>query len=71
MSASGQREILVEPAYAEALKQENVEPFAAPKLELVQLEFTEKPFIFKSHCSGRAGSGTRPLHRADGGTEQI
>ena len=41
-------EILVEPAYAEALKQENVEPFAAPKLELVQLEFAEKPFIFKA-----------------------
>ena len=41
-------EILVEPAYAEALKQEDVTPFAQPKLELVQLEFAEKPFIFKA-----------------------
>lgn len=41
-------EILVEPAYNEALKQEDVRPFAQPKLELVQLEFTEKPFIFKA-----------------------
>ncbi len=41
-------EILVEPAYAEALKQEDVTPFAQPKLELVQLEFVDKPFIFKA-----------------------
>lgn len=41
-------EILVEPAYAQALTQEEVEPFAQPKLELLQLEMTEKPFIFKA-----------------------
>lgn len=41
-------ELLVEPAYAAALEQESVEPFAQPKLELVQLEMTEKPFIFKA-----------------------
>lgn len=41
-------ELLVEPAYAEALKQESIEPFAQPKLELVQLELTDKPFIFKA-----------------------
>jgi trigger factor len=41
-------ELLVEPAYAAALEQEAVEPFAQPKLELVQLEFAEKPFIFKA-----------------------
>ncbi len=41
-------EILVEPAYADAIKQENVEPFAQPKLELLQLDLTEKPFIFKA-----------------------
>ncbi len=41
-------ELLVEPAYAEALEQEAIEPFAQPKLELMQLEFAEKPFIFKA-----------------------
>ena len=41
-------ELLVEPAYADALEQESVEPFAQPKLELLQLEFAEKPFIFKA-----------------------
>ncbi len=41
-------ELLVEPAYAEALQQEEIEPFAQPKLELMQLEFAEKPFIFKA-----------------------
>ncbi len=41
-------ELLVEPAYAEALEQEEIEPFAQPKLELMQLEFAEKPFIFKA-----------------------
>ena len=41
-------ELLVEPAYAEALEQESIEPFAQPKLELMQLEFAEKPFIFKA-----------------------
>ena len=41
-------ELLVEPAYAQALEQEEVEPFAQPKLELLQLEFAEKPFIFKA-----------------------
>ena len=41
-------ELLVEPAYAKALEQEAIEPFAQPKLELMQLEFAEKPFIFKA-----------------------
>lgn len=41
-------ELLVEPAYAEALEQEAVEPFALPKLELVQLDMTAAPFIFKA-----------------------
>ena len=41
-------ELLVEPAYAQALEQEAIEPFAQPKLELLQLEFAEKPFIFKA-----------------------
>ncbi len=41
-------ELLVEPAYNEALEQESVQPYAPPKLELVQLEFAEKPFIFKA-----------------------
>ena len=41
-------ELLVEPAYAQALEQEDIEPFAQPKLELLQLEFAEKPFIFKA-----------------------
>ena len=41
-------EILVEPAYADAIKQEDVIPFAQPKLELLQLDLTEKPFIFKA-----------------------
>lgn len=41
-------ELLVEPAYNDALKQEEVEPYAPPKLELVQLDLSEKPFIFKA-----------------------
>lgn len=41
-------EILVEPAYAEALKETEITPFAQPKLELVQLELENKPFIFKA-----------------------
>lgn len=41
-------EILVEPAYEEALQQEEITPYAAPKLELLQLDFAEKPFIFKA-----------------------
>ncbi len=41
-------EILVEPAYAEALEQEGVSPFAQPKLELVQLELSATPFVFKA-----------------------
>ena len=41
-------EILVEPAYAEALKETEIEPYAQPQLELVQLEFPDKPFIFKA-----------------------
>ena len=41
-------EILVEPAYAQALEQEAVEPFALPKLELLQLDMTATPFIFKA-----------------------
>jgi len=39
-------EILVEPAYNEALKQESISPFAAPKLELLSLE-TQAPQTFK------------------------
>jgi trigger factor len=39
-------ELLVEPAYAEALQQESISPFAAPKLELVSLE-TQAPQAFK------------------------
>lgn len=41
-------ELLVEPAYAAALEQEKIQPYAPPKLELVQLDLTEKPFIFKA-----------------------
>lgn len=41
-------ELLVEPAYNDALKQEEIQPYAPPKLELVQLDLTEKPFIFKA-----------------------
>lgn len=41
-------EILVEPAYEEALQQEQITPYAQPKLELLQLEFADKPFIFKA-----------------------
>ncbi len=41
-------EILVEPAYEEALKQEQITPYAPPKLELLQLEFAGAPFIFKA-----------------------
>ena len=41
-------ELLVEPAYNEALKQEEIQPYAPPKLELVQLDLTEKPFVFKA-----------------------
>ncbi len=41
-------ELLVEPAYEEALKQEGITPYAPPKLELLQLEFADKPFIFKA-----------------------
>ena len=41
-------ELLVEPAYAQAIEQEAVEPFAQPKLELVQLDMTATPFIFKA-----------------------
>jgi len=41
-------ELLVEPAYAAAIEQEAVEPFAQPKLELVQLDMTATPFIFKA-----------------------
>lgn len=41
-------ELLVEPAYAAALEQEKIEPYAPPKLELVQLDLGEKPFIFKA-----------------------
>ena len=41
-------ELLVEPAYAEAIQQEAVEPFALPKLELLQLDMTATPFIFKA-----------------------
>ncbi len=42
-------EILVEPAYEEAIEKEAVEPYGAPKLELVQLDLSDsKPFIFKA-----------------------
>jgi trigger factor len=41
-------EILVEPAYAEALKEHDITPYAQPKLELLQLELESKPFIFKA-----------------------
>ena len=41
-------EMLVEPAYAGALEQEGIDPFALPKLELVQLDADGKPFIFKA-----------------------
>jgi trigger factor len=41
-------ELLVEPAYNEAIKQEEVQPYAQPKLELLQLDLTDKPFIFKA-----------------------
>lgn len=41
-------ELLVEPAYAAAIEQEAVEPFALPKLELVKLDLTATPFIFKA-----------------------
>ena len=39
-------EILVEPAYLEAIKQESISPFAPPKLELLNLE-TQAPQAFK------------------------
>jgi len=41
-------ELLVEPAYAEALKEHDITPYAQPKLELLQLELESKPFIFKA-----------------------
>ncbi len=43
-------ELLVEPAYNDAIKQEEVTPYAQPKLELLDLSLTEteKPFIFKA-----------------------
>lgn len=41
-------EILVEPAYQEALRTQEIQPVASPKLELLQLEFADKPFIFKA-----------------------
>jgi trigger factor len=40
-------EMLVEPAYAEAIEQEGVEPFGGPDLELVELN-EEGPFVFKA-----------------------
>jgi trigger factor len=41
-------ELLVEPAYAEAIKEADIKPYAQPKLELLQLELDSKPFIFKA-----------------------
>lgn len=41
-------ELLVESAYSDAIKETEIEPFAAPKLELLQLELADKPFIFKA-----------------------
>ncbi|MDR3707259.1 MAG: trigger factor [Capsulimonadaceae bacterium] len=40
-------EILVEPAYSEAIEQENVAPYAAPKLELLSLETHEPELKFE------------------------
>lgn len=41
-------ELLVEPAYAEAIRDSAIEPVAPPRLELLQLELHDKPFIFKA-----------------------
>jgi trigger factor len=41
-------ELLIEKAYGEAIKEQSIEPYAAPKLELLQLELAGKPFIFKA-----------------------
>ena len=41
-------ELHVEKAYGEAIKENSIEPYAAPKLELLQLELAGKPFIFKA-----------------------
>lgn len=42
-------ELLVEPSYADAIQQEDVQPYGQPKLELVQLDLSDgKPFIFKA-----------------------
>ena len=41
-------ELLVEPAYEEAIAQEAIQPYAPPRLEMVELELENKPFIFKA-----------------------
>ena len=41
-------ELLVEPAYVEALKEHDITPYAQPKVEFIQLELENKPFIFKA-----------------------
>ena len=41
-------ELLVESAYGDALKESETDPYAPPKLELLQLELTGSPFIFKA-----------------------
>lgn len=40
-------EMLVEPAYAEALGETNIEPFGQPELELVEMN-DDGPFVFKA-----------------------
>jgi len=41
-------EMLVEPAYNEAVQESGVEPFAQPELEMVEME-DEGPFVFKAY----------------------
>lgn len=41
-------ELLVEPAYAEAIKQEDMKPYGAPKIELQPFELSDAPFVFKA-----------------------
>ncbi|BDI32216.1 trigger factor [Capsulimonas corticalis] len=41
-------ELLVESAYGDALKESETDPYAPPKLELLQLDLAGSPFIFKA-----------------------
>lgn len=41
-------ELLVEPAYEEAIAQEAIQPYAPARFELVQMDLTDAPFIFKA-----------------------